>query len=171
MGLHHVPKCHSSSAELSKSFSEIWGRRGSVWLIQASEVQLYGCGALGHFSGIDENRAHIADAGGIEAIIAALRVQAGNGTICPCCGAPMGCWSPSMQLRRDACLLLGSLAHDAEYQLRVAEAGGVEAVVAVLRGHRLAAEQIAGKYLRGQTCALQCTAVQCTNTVLYTCNI
>ena len=79
---------------------------------------MYGCGALGHFSGIDENRAHIADAGGIEAIVAALYAH-----------------PSSAPVQRNGSYALRNLARNDANRALMAEAGVIEAVLAALEAH------------------------------------
>jgi len=83
-----------------------------------ADVQEQGCGALRNFAVNDQNRAKVAEAGGIEAVVGAMR------------GHP-----EVANVQEQGCGALRNLAVIDRYKTKVAEAGGIEAVVGAMGGH------------------------------------
>ena len=81
--------------------------------------QQNGCGALWELAVNAENRVAIAAAGGVEAVVAAMRAHAADAMV-----------------QQNGCGALASLAaNSAENKVAIAAAGGVEAVKAAMRAH------------------------------------
>jgi len=90
------------------------GRHRSV-----SGVQQKGCWALANLAVEAVNKAAIARAGGIDAVVAGMRAHRSNEWV-----------------QEDGCSALRNLARSDDFKTAIARAGGIEAVVAGMRAHR-----------------------------------
>ena len=96
-----------------------------TWLSNAhpdnADIQHYACDALYMLAYNIPNEIRIAEAGGIEAVFAALRAHPRNADV-----------------QHSGCCALANLARNAENKLRIAQAGGIDAAIDSLRvlGHR-----------------------------------
>ena len=93
-------------------------------LLSHKNLQVNGCMALLNLAGSHaENKARIAGAGGIEAVVVAMQTHA-----------------QSADVQRNGCRALCSLASGDGIRTRIAGAGGIEAVVAAMQTHAQSAD-------------------------------
>eukprot|EP00747_Dinoflagellata_sp_TGD_P191143 gnl/TRDRNA2_/TRDRNA2_54117_c0_seq2.p1 gnl/TRDRNA2_/TRDRNA2_54117_c0~~gnl/TRDRNA2_/TRDRNA2_54117_c0_seq2.p1 ORF type:complete len:131 (+),score=11.42 gnl/TRDRNA2_/TRDRNA2_54117_c0_seq2:145-537(+) len=82
------------------------------------KIQRCGCTALSFLANIADNQVHIAQLGGMEAIVGAM------------CRFTADC-----TVQAAGCQALANLARNSMNQIRIAQLGGIEVVVAALQSH------------------------------------
>ena len=109
---------------VSNMFNSITNKSNKIMNIMKKyinniKIQIIGCRALANIAAdAADNQLMVADAGGIEAVVAAMKAHLENADV-----------------QKNGCAALGNIAMLAETKRMVAAAGGIEAVVAAMEAH------------------------------------